>query len=265
MRTSQITLLFTIFLVVSCTNKKEIQELKSRIAMLEEENKRLKETDQSYYSSVIDFINAGNYEDALNKLNELIYKFPKSSLIKDARKQRIFCTEQIANKKIVSDGITKLNEALSMHDFNNAKDILIKIKPKITESRYENLNKKIYEEENKPLSVTLRELKADPYKYLNKRIKIGPLAVTGNTVSKKRFYVCALVKSKRPNRSKYNGYDSDYEACIGLFYSNTKNKHYWRDLDTQNSSPIINAIGFIDIDWTNDVIFYANEIQLLSK
>lgn len=86
--------IFIVCLALVACGKKEINELKmensklrEQISQLEAENKALKETDQYYYQQGISLLEANNYPGAKDKFNDLIAKFPNSSLIGNAQEQ----------------------------------------------------------------------------------------------------------------------------------------------------------------------------------
>jgi hypothetical protein len=64
----------------------ENRQLKETVARLEEEIKQLKETDQYYYQSGADEFNSGNFQKAIDWMNNLKLKFPQSNLIVSADK-----------------------------------------------------------------------------------------------------------------------------------------------------------------------------------
>lgn len=109
--------IFIVCLALVACGKKEINELKmensklrEQISQLEAENKALKETDQYYYQQGISLLEANNYPGAKDKFNDLIAKFPNSSLIGNAQEQLKVIEK---NRKEATEAINNLPKTLA--------------------------------------------------------------------------------------------------------------------------------------------------------
>jgi hypothetical protein len=67
--------------------RSENEELKQRVATLEKEISKLKETAEFHYQQGIDLLKDSNYEEAKVELEAVIEKYPVSSLVSSAKQQ----------------------------------------------------------------------------------------------------------------------------------------------------------------------------------
>lgn len=75
--------------------RSENEGLKQKVATLEEEISKLKETAESHYQQGIDLLKDSKYEEAKSELEAVIDKYPDSSLVSSAKQQL-----EIVNREI---------------------------------------------------------------------------------------------------------------------------------------------------------------------
>ncbi len=164
--------LYPLLIIVSCftgcdSGKMQLDatlaenaKLKEKVASLESKIQALEQTDQSFLSRGVDAFNNGNAENILEKENadytvakgffsDLIQKFPTSSLRQQAQGYIAKCDKEInANQEEI-----KIDEAISNHDFSQAKALIAKMKKDgdLSQESVTALIGKIEKEKNRPL------------------------------------------------------------------------------------------------------------------
>lgn len=88
-----VILVTTLFLISGC-GQKEIQKLRSenealenKVASLEEEVSKLKETADYHYRQGVDLLSAQIYKEAKKEFEIVIQKYPESNLVTNAKQQ----------------------------------------------------------------------------------------------------------------------------------------------------------------------------------
>jgi len=92
-RTSCILVVLLILMFSSCSRKElndlrtENQTLKSKIASLEQENNKLKETADYHFQQAVDAVKSEDYQKASEEFEIVIEKYPNSPLMNPAKQQ----------------------------------------------------------------------------------------------------------------------------------------------------------------------------------
>jgi len=243
--------------ISGCSNKleKENKELKQKIAGLEAKVQQLSETDQFYFNKAVDLMNNAvstesktDYQSAVEAFNQLIQKYPSSSYVSKAKENVTKVNKQILIITTVENGINNINNSISSHDYSMASSELKKLRRLIAKERYSDISQKIYDESNKPLEISPRDLKAEPMKYYDKRVSVGPLVVRGNNLERNSFYTYLYLG---PNRYNYDT-DVDFE----VFYDNTPDLSACRNVSASEDK-IIYVVGIYKLynnDWSRGYI-----------
>lgn len=194
-------LLFLMALLAACGSSKleveknslraENETLKGRVQQLTDENSKfkseldslkveledLKQTDQYLFSKAKEQLASSNDKDAKELLDKLLTRFPNSTYKAQATGLLKDINSKIAIADAVENGESEIKRAISGHEFDKAWTMLRSINKYISDDKYSELEKAINAEQNKPISLDLRDLLAEKDKYNGRRIKIGPLKV----------------------------------------------------------------------------------------
>jgi tetratricopeptide (TPR) repeat protein len=222
----------------------ETQELKRTISQLQNELQILKETDQQYFNKGIDAFDKAQtdkskdgFQSAINIFGQLIQKFPHSIYLAKAKEYSDISNKEISKIETIEKGKSNIEMAISERNYERSIGELNKLKGLIKPDEYKAISEKIYEAKNKPIEVSVRDLKAEPRKYFFKRVKVGPLKVMDNNIGRASFRTC-------PSTGKgFTDYDSD--VSIEVSYRKSDNSSAWRNLSS-DKRPIINVIGIFD-------------------
>lgn len=90
-----------IMLLASCNQddlqrlRTENQELKNRLAVLEQENAKLKETAEFHYQKGVDLIKTQQYEAAKKEFEVVLERFPRHAIVTEAKAQLTNMTNMI--------------------------------------------------------------------------------------------------------------------------------------------------------------------------
>lgn len=76
-------------LILSCVPKSQYLELQTENEQLKKEIELLKQTDEYYYKVAIDKYQSKKYEESLKILNDILLKFPKTSLKKEIETMKV--------------------------------------------------------------------------------------------------------------------------------------------------------------------------------
>ncbi len=258
-------LLAILFLTSGCGNGKleqeiqtlrsENQKLKHTIAQLEIEIRKLKETDQDYFNSGVDAYNKArsnkskeDFQSAVDIFTQLVQKFPQSSYLSKAKQYINSSQREIVKIEKTEKAKRNIEVAITEHNFEEATVELQKSKDLFTQDEYKTISKRLDEEKNKPFEINLRDLQAEPLKYVGKRVKVGPLKVLYNRVGRASF---------RTFSSTGSGLDDyDVDVSIEIFYNKTDNPYVWRHLSS-DGNPVVYVIGIFKVysnDWSKGYI-----------
>ncbi|MBN2424488.1 MAG: hypothetical protein JXR46_02850 [Calditrichaceae bacterium] len=244
--------LFTI--MVSCNQDKieslqnENEQLTKKIVLLEEEIKKLKETDDFYFQTAVELFDSASFSNTTDdylkskeKFEHLIKYFPKSNYISDSKKYISSCDEAIAEIKLINEIINNVTNSISRKDSKAAYSNLNKLKKYISQEAYIDIKEQINDELNKPLVVSARVIVTNAglgwsklQKYLNKRLRINDLKITNINYSQSSFWTYQSLGQK------YSDYDHD--ISLEVFFDKAKNYEECTKISS-NNSPIIDVIG----------------------
>jgi len=142
--------------------KTENQELKNRVATLEQENTKLKETDQYYFNKGIDSLGAAStkddYQKTIDVFNQLTEKFPLSTYKPKALEYLGIAQKKLANIEKIEKGRGIIESSINELKFDTATNELQKIKTLISQDEFNSYKTLIYEEKNKPLETTINKI-----------------------------------------------------------------------------------------------------------
>jgi hypothetical protein len=145
--------------------KSENESLKTKVKSLEEEIVKLKETDQNYFNKGVDAFNRAHsqtdYQSAADIFKQLIQKFPNSPYVTQSQHYISEITQKTSDMEKINAETTNFETAINNHNFGAASIALEKLKPLISQEEYNELNKRLYDEKNKPIETTINELVAD--------------------------------------------------------------------------------------------------------
>lgn len=167
----------------------EKSKFKSELDGLKAELDDLKQTDQYLYSRAKEQLDSSNNIEAKELFEKLLTRFPNSIYKAQATGLLKDLNSKIAIAAAIENGESEINSAVSSQEFSKAWVSLRSIKKYISEDKYNDLAKKIDNEQNKPISVYLIDLLADKDKYNARRVRIGYSKAMLINVSTKSFNV----------------------------------------------------------------------------
>lgn len=170
------------------TLKAQVKQLTDDNTKLKAELEDLKQTDQYLFSKAKELASS-NVRDARELLDKLLTRFPNSAYKAQAAGLLKDVNSKIAIADAVENGESEISSAISGQKFDQAWATLRSIKKYISTDKYIEFAKKIDAEQNKPISLGLRDLLAEEDKYNGRRIRIGSSRVTMAYVSTKSFDV----------------------------------------------------------------------------
>lgn len=143
------------------------------------------------------------------------------------------CSVELLNEVLVAIARYKVDMGTAeLEDLKKVADDEIK---RLKRPTADDQGKVIYKEKHKPyIELNLRDLQAEPQKYLEKRVKVGPLKVVGNEISRASFRTHPSTGSGRS--------DYDVDVSIEVFYDKTENPREWRYLSSDKRH-VIYVIG----------------------
>lgn len=147
----------------------ENSKFKSELDGLKAELEDLKQTDQYLFSKAKELASS-NAREAKELLDKLLTRFPNSAYKVQAAAILKEVNSKLAIIDIVEKGESEINNAISSQEFNKASATLRSIKQYIPQETYSALAKKIDEEQNKPVNVTVLELLSDKSNYAYKKV-----------------------------------------------------------------------------------------------
>ena len=149
------------------TLKTENTKLKAQIAQLQKENNELKETEQNRFNRAVDLLKAANdlksYRKAEETFNEFISKFPSSSYLAQAQKNKQEAKNKADNIEKIDNAKADIKKFIASRNWKAANRTLQNIKNDISQERYEKIKKLIEDERYKPEKTTIDKLVSEIY------------------------------------------------------------------------------------------------------
>ena len=222
------------------TLKTENAQLKAQIAQLQQENTELKDTEQNRFNRAVDLLKAANdlksYRKAEETFSEFIAKFPSSTYLAQAQKNR-----QDAKNK--ADNIEKINNAkadikgfIASRNWKAANRTLQSIKNDISQERYEKIKKLIEDERYKPEKTTIDKLVAEIYELQNSYNeedfnKAWNFRQNGRRVEVVGYIAAQSIDVKRKSITFYGKSGCINGEDIKVFYDKTNLVNYFLNLN----------------------------------
>lgn len=185
--------IFIVIFFVSCKSatleeenkklKEQVQQLNAELEKLKDELEDLKQTDTYLYSKSMEYIKESDKDVDAQKQREFLLKakelfdklfnrYPASQYVSIAKNSAKAVNDTIALIGKINKAEDDINASISDHNFDKAWVILKSIKPHIAEDYYKQIAKRIDEEKNKPIELSVLDLISDKEKYAAKKVKI---------------------------------------------------------------------------------------------
>jgi len=238
--------------------KSENAVLKSKVETLEQENTKLKETDQAYFTKGIDAMKSADTKSALQSsldvFTQLTEKFPNSSYSAKAQQYTADIRKKLANIDRAEAAKVKFEDALNSHKFAEASAALQSLSALIPKDDYKTLASRLHDEKNRPLDTTVNKLVSEFGSYkgrwdlqnafgmLDKRVKVE---VTFTSVDRDR----------KELRADSDGWGKG--SSISVFYDGTNMVDYFTSNDPKCCDNRYVVIGVTKM--------YSNADQLYIK
>jgi len=255
-RTSCILVVLLILMFSSCSRKElndlrtENQTLKSKIASLEQENNKLKETADYHFQQAVDAVKSEDYQKASEEFEIVIEKYPNSPLMNPAKQQLASVKIELDKISRVENGKKSIEDAISQKDYEKATIELNRIKKLISSDDYNDYNKRIYEEKHKPVETTINKLISD-FGSMNRNWDPKIFKMIGMRIK----FNCSFSSSVDRDRKSLTAYNGKHleGSSIELFYEKSNMEEYF----TQNDPNIENMYTV-----TGKLNIYSNSGQL---
>jgi outer membrane murein-binding lipoprotein Lpp len=214
--------------------KSENVALKSKMDALEQENTKLKETDQAYFNRGIDAMKNANtkssLQSSLDAFTQLTEKFPESSYSAKAQQYVADIREKLTNIDRAETAKVKFEGALNAHKFTEASSALQSLSVLISEDEYKTLASRLYNEKNKPLETTVNKLVSQFGSYKD---RLEPQNAFGMLDKRVKIEVTFTMIDR--DRKELHAYSDGWAkgSPISVFYEGTNMADYFTDNDPE--------------------------------
>ena len=239
--------------------------LKSRVGSLEEENAKLKETDQNYFSRGIDALkfadSKGGLQSALDIFEQLAAKFPQSPYLHETQQHISYIQKRIGNIERIEVAKIRFESALGSNNFSEASAALEILGGYIPDKGYKTLSARLYEEQNKPLEITINKLISDFGTYKSQRNMQNMYGMLN-----KRVIVYATFSWIDRSRKELRAYSDGWGkgSVISVFYDGTNMEGYFTDNDPKCCNNRYIITGITRYSNTYELYIKAEKIEVIS-
>jgi hypothetical protein len=189
--------------------KEQINQLTTDLNKTKAELEDLRQTDMYLYSQAEENAKAIDKGAPIEKLKEfatktieysekLLIRFPNSQYGDKAKELKRSANTVLATVEKISSAVSEIDKNINAHDFYNAKNVLNSIKPSISKEDYERFAKAIEDEQDKPVSVTVLDLNAEPEKYCIQNVVVSGY-ISSNYSDGKSFTLSGNQKDITPS------------------------------------------------------------------
>lgn len=242
----------------------ENEALKAKIALLEQENQELKQTDHSHFSRAVDALNVADSKSSLQAavdgFTQLINKFPHSQYVPEARQHIGDLRKRISVIDRSQMAMAKFDFALIAHNFDEATKQLTSLKALVTVNEHMKLYRILVNEKNKPLETTINKLVSD-FGTLRGSTDMRYFDLIGMKVRFKATF-SAIDRNRKELRAHSTGYGEG--SAIDVYYDGTSLEAYFTNNDPKCCDNRYIVTGKTNIYRnTFDLYVKAEEIEVI--